>query len=78
MVRDAIELEVLEIDGAMGVTFPAEVSARLCINKGGTISLTETAEGYLLTADNPEFKDQMDAARKVMSKRRNALNKLAK
>ena len=77
-VRDAIKLEVLEIDGALGVTFPKDVSVRLCIKKGDTIFLTETAEGYLLTTGDPDFKDQMDVAREVMHKRRNALKDLAK
>ena len=42
------------------------------------VYLTESPDGYRLTPYNPEFESQMDAARKIMKKRRAALRELAK
>jgi len=48
------------------------------LDKGDTVYLTETADGYRLTPYNPEFEAQMTAARKIMKKRRAVLRELAK
>ena len=39
---------------------------------------TDAPGGYRLTPYDPEFEKQMEQARKVMKKRRNALRELAK
>jgi putative addiction module antidote len=52
--------------------------ARLKLDKGDTVYLTESPDGYRLTPYNPEFEAQMTVARKVMKKRRAALRELAR
>ena len=44
----------------------------------GAIDLTESPDGYRLTAYDPEFEKQMEIARDVMKRRRNVLRELAK
>jgi hypothetical protein len=39
---------------------------------------TESPEGVRLTPFDPEFEQQMDAARKIMKSRRDVLHELAK
>lgn len=60
------------------MVLPKEVLASLKVEKGDTIFLTETPDGYKLTPYDAEFEAQMTAARSVMKRRRNALRELAK
>jgi putative addiction module antidote len=73
-----IKLKLTAVGNSAGVVFSKEVLARLKLDKGDTVYLTESADGYRLTPYNPEFEAQMEAARKVMKKRRAALRELAK
>lgn len=72
------KLKLTAIGNSTGVVFPKEVLARLKLDKGDSVYLTESPDGYRMTPYNPEFEAQMDAARKVMKKRRAALRELAK
>ena len=69
---------VTKIGNSTGVILPKEVAARLKVQKGDSVFLTETPDGYVITAYEPEFESQMEAARRGMVKYRNALNELAK
>jgi putative addiction module antidote len=63
---------------SVGAVFPKEVLKRLNVNKGDTIFLTESPEGYRITPYEPDFESQMESARKIMKERRNVLRQLAK
>jgi putative addiction module antidote len=71
-------LKLTQIGNSVGVILPKEVLARLKLEKGDTVFVTEAANGLLFTPYSPEFEEQMDAARRIMKKRRNALRELAK
>lgn len=71
-------LKLTQVGNSVGVILPKETLARLHLEKGDTLYLTETPSGYRLTVTDPAFEDQMDAARKVMKKYRNTLAELAK
>jgi putative addiction module antidote len=71
-------LKLTAIGNSTGLVLPKDVLARLKLDKGDTVYLTESPDGYRLTPYNPEFERQMDAARKIMKKRRTALRELAK
>ena len=73
-----IKLKLTAVGNSAGVVFSKEVLARLKVDKGDTVYLTESADGYRLTPYSPEFEAQMKAARKIMKKRRAALRELAK
>lgn len=73
-----VALKLTAIGNSLGVVLPREVTARLKIEKGDTLFLTESPDGYRLTPYDPEFEAQMSEARKVMKKRRAALHVLAK
>jgi putative addiction module antidote len=71
-------LKLTQIGNSVGVILPKEVLARLKLEKGDTVFVTDAANGVMLTPYNPEFEAQMEAARQVMKKRRNVLRELAK
>lgn len=71
-------LKLTQIGNSVGVILPKEVLARLKLEKGDTVFLTDAANGINLTPYSAEFESQMNAARAVMKKRRNVLRELAK
>lgn len=73
-----MKLLVTTIGNSAGLVLPKEVLGRLKVEKGDYVSLTETPEGYAISAFDPEFEQEMEAARKVMKDYRNALRELAK
>jgi putative addiction module antidote len=71
-------LKLTQIGNSVGVVLPKEVLARLHVEKGDSLFLTDAPNGVRLTVTNPEFEEQMDKARKIMKRRRNVLSELAK
>ena len=60
------------------VILPKEVLARLKLEKGDTVYLSENPNGISLSPMDPDFGEQIDAARLIMKKRRAVLRELAK
>lgn len=71
-------LKLTQIGNSVGVILPKEVLARLKLEKGDTVYLTDAANGVMLTPYNDAFEVQMNAARRIMKQRRNVLRELAK
>jgi putative addiction module antidote len=71
-------LKLTQIGNSVGVVLPKEVLARLHIEKGDALFLTEAPNGVRLTVTNPQFEAQMEKAREIMKRRRNVLAELAK
>lgn len=71
-------LKLTQVGNSVGAIFPKEVLARLNLEKGDELYLTESPDGLRLTVHNPEFETQMKAARDFMKKRRAVLRELAK
>ena len=73
-----LALKLTQIGNSVGLVLPKEVLARLKLEKGDTVFLTEAPDGVRLTPHDPSFEAQMEAARAIMKKRRNVLRELAK
>ncbi|MFC3717047.1 AbrB/MazE/SpoVT family DNA-binding domain-containing protein [Luteimonas soli] len=71
-------LKLTRIGNSVGVVLPKDVLARLRLGEGDAVYLTESPDGYRLTPYDAEFERQMEAARRVMKRRRAALRELAK
>ena len=71
-------LKLTQIGNLVGVIFPKELLARLQLEKGDELYVTETPDGLRITKHNPEFAQQMEAARQIMKNRRAVLHELAK
>ena len=73
-----VSLKLRKIGNSTGFVLPKEVSAQMGLEEGDTVYLTQTEDGFRLTPYDPEFEAQMNAARKIMKRRRNVLRELAK
>ncbi|MBK7327485.1 MAG: AbrB/MazE/SpoVT family DNA-binding domain-containing protein [Propionivibrio sp.] len=71
-------LKLTQIGNSVGVVLPKELLGLLHVEKGDTLYATESPEGVRLTPFDPEFEQQMEAARKIMKSRRDVLHELAK
>lgn len=73
-----IPLKLMQIGNSVGFVLPKEAAARLKVEKGDLVYLTESPDGYRITAYDPAFEKQMQAAERIMKKRRHVLRGLAK
>jgi putative addiction module antidote len=72
------KIKVTTIGSSAGVVLPKEILARLQVTKGDLLYVIQTARGIELSPYDPAFEEEMEAARKVMRRYRNALRQLAK
>jgi putative addiction module antidote len=73
-----ISLKLTQIGKSLGFVLPKEATARLKLEKGDVVYLTESPDGYRISPYDPAFEKQMHAAERIMKKRRNVLRVLAK
>lgn len=72
-------LKVRKVGNSLGVVLPREALARLQLDEGGTLFLTEAPDGsYRVTPYDPEFEGQLRIAEDIMGRYRNTLRALAK
>jgi putative addiction module antidote len=71
-------LKVRKFGNSLGAVFPKDALAKLRVEEGDTVFLTETPEGFRVTAFDPEFEHQMKVAEAGMRDYRDALRVLAK
>jgi putative addiction module antidote len=73
----ATTTKIIAIGNSAGIILPKEMLARLNVEKGDTVCLSETPFGAHLTPYDDEFMRKMEASERVMRKYRDALRKLA-
>jgi putative addiction module antidote len=73
-----VAVKLRQIGNSTGLTLPKETLAQFNLKEGDMLYLTPAPGGLRLTPYDPDFEAQMDAARAIMKKRRNALRELAK
>jgi putative addiction module antidote len=71
-------LKLTQIGNSVGVIFPKELLARLKLEKGDSLFVSEAANGFMLSTYDPEFEQKMTEARRIMKNRRAVLHELAK
>lgn len=69
-------LKVTTVGHSLGVILPREILERLRVAKGDILDAVETKNGIELTANDPTFAAQVEAAERVMREDRDALKKL--
>lgn len=72
-----MKLKITQIGNSAGVVLPKELLARLRLEKGDELFVTETPDGFKLTAYDAEFEQQMQVAERIMREDRDMLRKLA-
>jgi putative addiction module antidote len=73
----ATAIKIISIGNSNGVILPKETLARMNVQKGDTLYLTEGPQGIRLVPFDEEFAAQMEAAREVMRENRAVLQRLA-
>ena len=71
-------LKLTQIGNSVGVILPKEVLAKLKVEKGDTLYVTETPDGVSLTALDPSFEQQLEIGREFMREFRDTFRALAK
>jgi putative addiction module antidote len=69
--------KIIAIGNSAGIILPKETLAKLKLEKGDTICLSETPYGAHLTPYDEQFNRKLEASERVMRKYRDALKKLA-
>lgn len=71
-------LKLTQIGNSVGLILPKEVLARLKLEKGDTVFVTETPEGVAMTPYDPSLEEQIEAGRAFMRDFRDTFHELAK
>jgi len=70
-------VKVTSIGNSVGIILSKEIMARLHVEKGDQLFVTETPDGFQLTPYRPDFAEKMEIARKIMRENRDVLRRLA-
>ena len=71
-------LKLMQIGNSIGVILPKEMLARLKLEKGDLLHLTETPSGLALSPYDPTFDEQLELGREFMREYRDTFRALAK
>ena len=71
-------LKLTQIGNSVGVILPKEALARMKLEKGDMVFMTDTPEGYQLAPYNPDVAEQIEAGREFMRDFRDTFHALAK
>lgn len=71
-------IKLTQIGNSVGLILPKEVLARLKLEKGDTVYLTDTPGGVTITPNDPTFEEQLEIGREFMREYRDTFNALAK
>lgn len=71
------KLKITTVGNSIGVVLPRELLAKLRVEKGDTLYVTELPDGIKLAAFDPEFAAKMEAAETIMREDRDVLRRLA-
>ncbi len=77
-MSNSVSLKVTQIGNSVGVILPKEVLARLKVQKGDSLFVTDLPDGVALRPYDAEFAEQMELAREIMKEYRDVLRELAK
>lgn len=73
----ALTAKVTKVGNSSALILPKELMARLNLQQGDSVSLTEVAQGVVISPYDEKKERQLDIAKKVMRENRNMLKKLA-
>lgn len=73
----ATAAKVISIGNSIGIVLPREVANRLHVEKGDTVYLTESPDGFRLSAYDEALARKLDAMEQVMRENRDVLRRLA-
>ena len=66
----ATTAKIIAIGNSAGIILPKEILARLNVEKGDSVFITEGSQGIRLVPFDQDFATQMEAAREIMRENR--------
>jgi putative addiction module antidote len=72
-----MKIKITAVGNSAGIVLPKELLARLRLEKGDELFVTELPDGVKLTPFDPALAGEMELAERVMRRRKNLLRKLA-
>jgi putative addiction module antidote len=73
-----IKLKLRQVGNSIGMVLPRKALAQLNVGEDDTLYITPSADGgFRITAGDPTFGEQMNAAELLLRRYRNALGELA-
>ena len=72
------EVKLTQIGNSVGLVLPEEVLARLQLEKGDTVYLTDAPGSISISPNSPTFEKQLELGREFMKKYRDTFDELAK
>ncbi len=73
----ATPVKIIPIGNSSGIILPKETLARLNVQRGDALYLTDSPQGIHLVPFDEDFARQMEAARRIMRENRDVLQRLA-
>ncbi len=73
-----LELKLRKVGNSVGLVLPKEALAHIHAEEGDVVTLTESENGFNLTAKNPQFTKAMAVFEDLSRRYRNTLRELAK
>ena len=73
-----MKLEIKKIGNSTGLILPKELLARLGLQQGDEVVVTEAPDGFKVTRDNSDFERTMAIVDDIMVEYRDTLQALAK
>jgi putative addiction module antidote len=73
----ATTAKIIAIGNSAGIILPKETLARLKVEKGDTVYVSETAAGFEISPYDGEFLAKMEVADRVIRRYRDAFKRLA-
>ena len=71
-------LKLTQIGNSVGLILPKDILARLKLEKGDTVYITDAPGAITITPNNPSFEEQLELGREFMREYRDTFNALAK
>jgi len=72
------KLKLTAVGTSTGVVIPKEMLTQMRVERGDTLHVVETPDGYLLTPFDPAVEKQLEAGRNFMKAYRDTFKALAK
>lgn len=73
-----MKLEIKKIGNSTGLILPKELLARLGLEQGNQVVVSETPHGFTISKSDETFEKGLEIARKAMKTYHNTLKELAK
>jgi putative addiction module antidote len=73
----ATQVKITTVGNSAGIVLPKEILSHMNVQKGDSLYLTKTPQGFQVIAYDEEFAAQMEIAERVIGRYKDTLRRLA-